>query len=401
MPQEYRYGTGMRILGIVCCIILLVAFGYGPIHLWLYEPDKEVILYFFLGGAAFFVPLSILGILDVIKTSVIVSDSSIAHKTALKTKTIRVKDIEKYERNENYLIIYSRKKDQKTIKISSFFSGIDEISLWLGSTTNARDKEKIDKEEQFKELSKRYDYGSVKGEKGKQKLKQAKTVTKVINILSIALSVNIYFLWIPYEITMILSIVVGLLIFLTVLSFNGMIKYFEYNDKVKNTSIYSSAGFGIMILSFAIFLRMMFRITVLNTDHLWTPLIIGSVLIIAICMIGSKLYSIRKGKDFGTFTSIVIFASAFTYGTIVFFNEYLDSSSSITYSLTVEGKRIHDGRKTDSYYLQTSDIPEEELPNQYSVSRELYNEKQIGDIFYVAIRDGEFGISYYKVKGKE
>jgi hypothetical protein len=399
MIKEFGYGKAMRIIGIVCCIILLLAFIVAPIHFWLNEPEKTGLIYAFLGGAVFFIPISILGILDVLKSKIVISNNTIKKIGVFKTVTFKAKHIEKYEKDINYLVIYSKKKEQKPIRISNYFTGNHEILSWLESDIKARDKEEIDKKAQYKELSKKYDYGSTKGEKGVQKLKQAKTVAKTINAISILVAISMFFL--SYEITMILSIAIGLSIFLIVFSYGGLIKYFQYNKRVKNTSIYPSVGFGAFFVSSAILLRSSFRMTLLNGDELWVPLIIGAILITAICMIGSKLHSIRKGKDFGTFLSIIIFAFGFAYGTIMFFNEYLDNSQSKTYSLEVEDKRIKKSRRSDSYLLISSQKPSEDFPTDYSVSNRLYNEKQIGDTFYVLVRQGKFGISYYKVRGKQ
>ena len=133
MIKEFGYGLAMRIMGILCCIILLAVFIIAPLYFWLNEPEKTGLIYAFLGAAAFFIPLSILGIVDVLKSKIIISNNTIKKIGLFKTITFKAKHIEKYETGINYLVIYSKKKGQKSIKISNYFNGISEILYWLES----------------------------------------------------------------------------------------------------------------------------------------------------------------------------------------------------------------------------------------------------------------------------
>lgn len=395
--KEFSYGQGMRIFGTLCCILLLLVFIIGPIYLYINEPEKEGFFYASLVGAAFFIPLCILGILDVFKTRLIITKSEVKYVSVLRKRTIKKKHISSFSRDQNYFAIHSKKSNQKPIKLSTYFSGINEIERWLLLEIDVKDKAVLEEEEQYDQLEKEYRHLSSDGKSGEEKLAEAKKVAKYINIALIALAANVLVPFTPSDISMILAIVGGLLAILFVFRFNGLIKYTLYSSKDKVVSIFPSIGFGMFALSFIVSIKIMLPVSVLDGSALWMPLVVLVLLLTGLCTMGSQLKITNKAKDIVTLFNILLFTSAFSYGSIMFFNEYLDSSKADQYDILISGKDMSGG-KSKSWYLETTQVPLEGLPTNYSVGEWLYNQKRVGDTFYVFVRQGKFGISYYRVK---
>lgn len=393
--KEFSYGQGMRIFGTLCCILLLSVFIIGPIYLYINEPEKEGLFYALLVGAVFFIPVCVFGIIDVFKTKLILTKSEIFYSSVLRKRSIKIKDIASYDKDQNYLAIYSKKRGQKPIKLSTYFSGINEIERWL-KKRKTKDKDDIEEERQYEELEKEYRHLSSDGNLGEQKLEEAKKIAKYLNIGLFLLAANALIPFTPTDISMILAIVGGLMAILFVFRFNGLIKYTLYSSKSKVVSIYPSIGFGMFALTFVVSMKIMLPVSVLDGSALWAPFAVFVLFLTGLCTMGSKLKITNKAKDIATLFNILLFTSAFSYGTIMFFNEYLDSSKADRYDILISGKDMSGG-KSKSWYLETTEVPLEGLPTNYSVGEWLYNQKNVGDTFYVFVRHGKFGISYYRV----
>jgi len=100
-----------------------------------------------------------------------------------------------------------------------------------------------------------------------------------------------------------------------------------------------------------------------------------------------------RGK-IGTLIGLLVFSSAYGYGTAIEANALLDHSTGDTYLAHVEGKHIVSGRTT-TYNLDLGPWGPKTKSSKLDVTRAMYNTIERGDLVYLTLKRGALGVNWY------
>lgn len=390
--SEYCYSNGIKITIWICALLLATVFIALPIRLYLDENYPLSYLYFVLPISLSFVGLSIAGIWDVMITKVVITDRFIHSNSIFGNRKLRVEEIKYHERGRNFITIYPKNKYQPKIKVSPLLSYSYRIINWLEKVSTDLDVKT--NEDELKEFYNNREFGFTEEERGK-KLNIAKRTAKAINISSIVIVMALLFLKLPEIIVIPIIVFIPVIVIGTVIFFKGIIKF--RNKEEEDNTIYPSVFWGFAAPIFGLTLKALFTIHIFNSDALWTPLFILTVVVFFLCIYGAKEYKLNRPKEYMVVIGMFIICLAYSFGSIMFFNKLLDKTSPRKEKVLVLGKKITKG-KTTSYNFEFQLKKISNKIDQYTVAKSLYDHKDIGDTVTFYLYKGKLGIPYYKIK---
>lgn len=391
--KVYRYGKFIKVVGLISAIILLIA-SIGILFIPDLNKNPDLNVYYILVPfSIIFFPLSILGIRDVFVSKVILTDAYIESINAIHTRKLRIEEIHGYKQGKNYIHVLPKKRlFKKKLKFSNYISNAWEIEDWL--LFNSTNLDLVEEEKEVKDFYRNSDYG-LNDEEKEKKLTKARKTTKIVNLISIVLTIAIFFFNEYYYITRLVLLSLPLIIILIVMLFKGIIKYGDLEEGEE--TMYPSIFWGFAAPIFAIFLKTLFTINILNLENLWSYLILLSVFVFSLCVFGSKEYIIKNTKSYGKLIFVFVLSLMYSYAAILYFNASLDTEASEIFSTIIKEKRISKG-KTTSYYFKVSNKNKIEHGEEFTVSKLVYEDKNIGDSITFELKKGKFNIPYYKTE---
>ncbi|HSU33268.1 MAG TPA: hypothetical protein VLJ11_18725 [Bryobacteraceae bacterium] len=121
----------------------------------------------------------------------------------------------------------------------------------------------------------------------------------------------------------------------------------------------------------------------------WFTIGLGGLVCLAAFVVDRSL----RGK-IGTLIGLLVFSSAYGYGTAIEANALLDHSTGDTYLAHVEGKHIVSGRTT-TYNLDLGPWGPKTKSSKLDVTRAMYNTIERGDLVYLTLKRGALGVNWY------
>ncbi|TMM31916.1 hypothetical protein FDT66_00145 [Polaribacter aestuariivivens] len=278
------------------------------------------------------------------------------------------------------------------MKFSNYLTKSWEIQDWLAS--HSHNLNFLEEEKEIKNFIRNTEYGFSEQERN-LRLEKAKKTTKIVNIISILITVVVIFFKDFFNISIAILLFVPLIILVIVLSFKGLIKY---GDKEGGEStIYPSIFWGFSAPIFLMFLLILFTIDILNTKNLWLPLILTSIFIFILCIYGSKEYIIKNIKSYGKIIMLLVLTTMYSFCIIMSFNSYFDESKVKSYNSILLEKRVSKGKSTN-YYFKLYNKSLSKQVEEYNVSNSLFKRKNIGDSITILVKEGKLKIPYYKIE---
>ncbi|PWG05190.1 hypothetical protein [Polaribacter aquimarinus] len=390
----YSYSKGFKI-GITVFLILLIGVFIALIFMPFYDEKTSVnSIYIITPISIFLILLCFLGIRDLYVSKVIITKSFISAKNVLFNRKLRIEEISGYKKVEYYILIYPKSRFKKRIKISDYISDGGEILFWLQDNFVDLTLKVEQKEE--KEFYRNSEFGiSVHEKEGV--LNKATKTAKWIKIVSISMTLLMLFLtkYFKNEYFVYVLVFIPLLIIFIVISFKGIIKYEEKKEDEK--TIYPSVLWGFLAPIFGLLLYVMFAINVLKYNAVWEVLAYSTILVFFLCVYGSKEYKLENAKTIGTFISLFVFSTMYSFSVIIIFNVFFDTSETSLHQAPILEKRISKGKTTNYYFkLNHSNISDE--AREFDVSKFIYNSKNIGDSVHIFVNQGKLNIPYYKIE---
>jgi hypothetical protein len=114
-------------------------------------------------------------------------------------------------------------------------------------------------------------------------------------------------------------------------------------------------------------------------------------------IVSTKELKFRKPQEFFTALFILLFFFGYGYGAVVTTNCYYDESIPDHQQAEIINKRISSG-KTTSYYFELTPWQDQKESLEYSVSKDLYNQLEIGDSVNVYLKTGLYNIPWVIVQ---
>jgi hypothetical protein len=389
MKQEYRIAKGWAIFIWITLPLFMGLFGWLGIMPYVQE-EFDLIM------AIVFTPLSIgleflmvLGLIDIVKSKWIIENNTITAVRVFKTRQFKVEEIRGFKQDQNYLHFIPKDSQVKRIKVSTYVGKFGQLIDWSENNLTNLDREEVITDE--REILENEEYGRTSEER-EYKLSKARKLTKTLNTASwiIGLSTWIYphFYQIQIVLCAILPIV-GLIVYKTS---KGLIKLDE-----KPNSAHPNIISTLIAPSGALAMRALMDFQIFDLSNFWKPAIAIFVIFGLLVLKDSNVqYDFRKGVTYLAILGLLMFGGMYSYGFLITTNVVFDESQPSAYKAEILDKRISSG-KTTTYYFELSKWGPKTEIDDVSVSKEIYNSREIGDSAVVYFNHGLYKIPYYFV----
>lgn len=389
MKKEYRIAKGWKIFIWICLPLFMILFGWLGIMPYTEEKFNLTLALILTPIALGLEFLMILGLIDTIKNKLIIEKESITSIGVFKTKKINIKSVKGFKVDKNYLYFFPENKRDKKIKVSTFVGRFGELLEWSEQQFNNLDLDEFINEEN--EILENNEFGRTQEER-EDRLAKAKKTTKAINTISWIVALSTWFYPHFYQTQIVLCAIlpiVGLIIYKIS---KGLIRLDE-----KPNSPYPNIHSTLIVPSLTLLIRALVDFTVFDYSNLWLPILtIVAVFGILILMDSNIQYDLKKGLTYLTILGTLIIIGAYAYGLLITTNVTFDESEPIVYNVKILDKRISSGKST-TYYLELEKWGPQNNIDEVSVTKDIYNSKEIGDKAVVYFNNGLYKIPYYFV----
>lgn len=386
--KEYKIATGWAIFIYVAALLLISLFTYLLIGPLLGIADHT--------AYAFMAPLSIimigamiLGAMDAYKARLIIDTDEVISISVITKRVLKLKEIAGYRVDENYTYLIPIDKEKKQIKISKYVGNKEEIYAWVYD--NFKDLDEIAAEKEEEEILESVEYGDSKEERVDQLNKAAKT-SKVMNIVGGVIGAWLLFYPTPYNLAIIIGMIMPLIAVSVILYFKGLIGV-DTDKKSVKPSMYTA----LMFPSLGLFLRSLIDYTIFDYSNVWIYCIVIALPLTVIIYLISKQLAIKKLADFVTAFGVLAMAIIYSFGVVISINCYFDESIPTVYKSKVMEKRISSGKHT-SYYLNLAPWGPQKETDEVDVGSSIYNEVAVNDSVEVYFMEGRFNIPWFEVE---
>lgn len=389
MKQEYKIAKGWAIFIWIFAPGLIALFGFMGISPYL-DDDIDLTLVLILTPFSIgLILLMVLGLVDTVKSRLIIEKDKIISISVFKTKRLDFSDIQGFKRDQNYLYFIPKSTDLKKIKVSSYCGKFKELIIWSESQFNNLDIEEIAKE--TADIMENEEYGRNIDER-EYRFRQAKRLTKILNITSLIIGLSTLFYPHFYKIQILVCTILPLIGLIALKTSNGLIKI-----DGKPNSTHPKIFLTFLIPSCALAMRAILDFSIFEYKNFWLPafLLLG-VYGFIIFKESKEQFDLSKGITYLSIFGVLIFGALYIYGLLITTNVTFDNSQPQVYKAKILDKRISTGESTTYYFELDQWGPQTEIED-VSVSRDIYDSKIIGDSAIVYFNNGLYKIPYYIV----
>lgn len=371
--------------------LLIALFGWVLV-LPFYEkevPAKAV--WFLVPLALVMIIVMVLGMIDAHKGRLIIQADRITSVGVLSTRELVFEEIKGYRVTEQYIFIESLVKGRKRIKISKYIGGFQEIQHWLSQRFKDLDVVLAQEEEQVILDDEQLGWSR---EERETKLAKARKVCKVMNLVSVVVSLWAMFYPHPYGLSIGVVMAMPVLALVVMRLHAGFIGIDE-----KKSSAYPSLAYTFILPAAALVLRALLDYDIFDHSPAWRPIGVLAVIFLFLLFFKQGKHFFRRRSDYWSAVSVSLFLLGYCYGTVMHVNCYYDDAKPEHYTAEVLTQRKSSG-KTTSYYLDLSPWGPQATEEEASVDRSLFNRVAEGDTVNIYFRPGKLGIAWFEVSDR-
>lgn len=386
--KEYKIAKGWSIFIYILAPLLFVLFGWAltqifpagdftPHWRWIYFPLS-----------IFMMIIILIGVIDTYKSRLIIEEDKIISKSALSNRELRFEEIKGYRFNDQYIFIEPFDREQKKIKISQYVGGYKEILNWVSQTFPDLDEQTAKEEEEG--ILGDENLGHTK-ESRAEKLLKARHRARVLNIAGGAVGAWVFFYPSPYQISLLVAIILPIIVLLVSKFSDGLIRMKEIKK-----SAYPHVVFAFIFPAMAMVLRALLDYNILDFSRVWPLTILLTIVLSLVLSYKQTEFSFRKNEDIFYLIFLMLFFFAYSYGAVIHVNCYYDDSQPEHYTTTVLDKKISTG-KTTTYQLKLAPWQKQAEAEEIDVSKDLYDRTETSDEIGIDIRKGKLHIPWIMV----
>ena len=391
-PRTYRVATGWKWLTVIFSIVIIGFGGFCIIYLAHEFPGRSAEAELFLMAlSAAFVVAGAYAIAWVIKSRIILLSDAVELYEYFRVKKIKRDEISGFrtltlQHGLSVLILEPNNSLTKKIKLSSSYERDPEFYRWVKSLP---DLDQVDEIAEKSVIAEDESLG-VTPEERLARLDWAKRIGKVLNYVSIGLSLGLLFFYQRSGIALIaLMAVIPLIAFSLAIRHPKLYSLEDTRNKELRANLVSPLFLPTLTIA----------IGVMGKYHLvdWRPvayLALAGVVLVALA--APQLISATKKKKTTAILLALLFGAPYAYGVGLEANGLLDQSSSQKYDVPVLGKHIVSG-KHRSWKLTLAAWGPESEGYDVSVPSMLYNEITLGELVCVDLHAGYMHIPWYTV----
>ncbi len=390
--KEYKMATGWKYF------ILISAPGLIALFLWVglmpFSGDE-----FKVGLALFLVPLSIamivlmiLGMIETVKSSLRIYEDRFLKVNVFKNKEYKFSDIKGFRTNDQYIVIFNKKENNKSIKVSNYFGKTEELIKFLSTRfTNIDAKEYAEEEV---DLHDNKAFGRTKEER-EYNIKRTKRLTKGLNYSSWIFGIWYFIFPQPYELLTIINLALPIIGLVTLIRLSGLIRVIKIDN-----SPYPSLTTTLSIPPLILMVRALIDYELFNYSSLWIPAILLTATFSYLIRYGAKSeLTFNKPWEYAiVYPFLISTVFIYTIFSLISINCTFDNTTPDIYEAEVLDKRINDGKNSTTYYLKLDKWGPQDEIDEVSVSKRRYLEVSKGDKIDVNLKKGLFDISWIIVR---
>ncbi len=229
-------------------------------------------------------------------------------------------------------------------------------------------------------------------EEERQLRPKLKKVTLILTISSFVAGAAFMFLAIHpvvYRILSAICIIIPAATFALYVKYNDLLSADEKNDEIGSSKI--DVTIPLLIPSAVLGLRTLLDFNITG----WTRLGIWSIGILAVILIVLFKFTKEYKRSRRVIALIVVLAAFYTPSTVIQINALYDNSDPVVYTTELLEKDISSGKGKSYYYtVELANGSEED----FKVSPEFYDMRDVGDSVIVVESDGLLGIAYVYIE---
>jgi hypothetical protein len=384
--QTYRLARHWRIITYLIAPPLIGVFLYLLAMPFLVE--SAMVFYFLIPVSIGMIGLFVYGSVDAWVGMVTLSENAVVVKGPFGERALLVGEIKGYSIDENYIHVYATDPKKKKLKVSTYLENSKDIKDWFALRFADLNAQEVVEETRPILQDDRF---GITVEARARKLLEARRVAKTFNAVSWVVLVWVMFYPKPYEVAIIVGLLLPMLIMMASYLYRGLMKADE-NDN----SAYPSMATGFGVVAVAVALRALLDFTILQYNTGWYLIASITVILSFLYLLPTDVLKFHKVSDYLFLAVIPLVMFMYAYGITVLGNCMLDRSPALVYETTVLEKTTTKGKST-TYYLTVSPWGTLTEPQRLDVPRSDYESASEGERVTVVQRDGYFGMSWVVV----
>jgi hypothetical protein len=323
--------------------------------------------------------------LDSVSYKFEIKDDRFTYQSLLLRRSINFDDVLGYRTDDNYIRVEPKARHAKDIKLSRYTQNADEIIEFLQTRFEALDHSDAMKEEA--DILSSNEYGTTE-ESRLARLRQARTVARVVNTIGIGICVWLFFKPVPYDVALYSGVAFPFLVLGVLMNFRGLIKVDDKKD-----SKYPSVTYGLVLTCCGLVIRVL-DFELVDYVQLWLYSIIPFLGMLLLCRMAIGKIVLRKFLDYLSIfclAAILMFYSVSGYAVL---NCLPDQSKPTDHTAKILEKTVSKGKTTSYYILLTPWGPRSEA-KKVSITRSEYDRAEVGEEVQIFLKDGLLNIPWF------
>ena len=391
--MEYKISKGWRIFIYLVCpfffalgifLISELVFTTEKIQLW---ASFSLMLLGLLG-----IWFSIYTPIRIYREKLTIQEDQFVYQLAFKVKEMRFEEIKGFRIDEAYFRIIPNSEDLKPLNISRYIERKDNFISFL--YVKFEDLTAQDRAKEAAEILNQKDFGD-DNFKRDDRFALAKRTTSWLNGVSIVVAGLALFYPHPYDLVMLLNMLLPFIGVAVVIHFKGLIKI----DQKKN-SIYPSLYGLFLIPGCVIGLRASLDLGFIDSTLIWIYSFPLTILIVTLLIVKTTELGFDNKAQIISTILFSLFIYVYSASTISMANTIFDQSERTTFNAEIAGKNLSGKYKNRrNLKLTPGWHPSVEREINSLISSNLYNRVQVTDSVSVDVYVGAFGIEWFEIRG--
>ena len=384
----YYTAKGWRIFMYVASPLLMALFVSLPFLTYNKNSDLWAVAFMTTLGVGM-AGVCVYGLFEIAKWHFVIGPESFTTVSVFKTKTLARDKVEGYRVNEQYIFIVPQETTASTLKIGYTTERYADIQMWLAEHYPNLDEvetlEAVDEAMEDEQLGENADERS-------EKLLQAGTTAKYLNLVGWAVTAWLFFHPQPYQYAIGAGILIPLLGGAALWLHQGALRLIE--DK---NSPYPAVFVAVFMPSFALFLRSLLDVDLVR--YFPMCLVAGQAafvmaLLLAFC---TRKWLFDSKARITEGAALIAAALVYGYSASATFNTAFDNERGKVFSTKVLDKSTSSG-KTTTYHLTVGPWGPFTTEADVQVGSNQYQATQPGDQVRIRLRPGRLNVPWYEVE---
>jgi len=282
------------------------------------------------------------------------------------------------------LILIPREGAGKKLTIASMFAFDQAFHDWISTLPNLDVR---DAEEEQKDIESNPELGTTPAER-ESKINEARTVCRVLNILTFPVCLWAWLYPHPYELAVATTLLLPWVAVYVTARYKGVV---VINQKSRNDP-HPNVGLPFIVPGLMLVPRVIIDMPPLTWQK---PVLLGALVA---GFLAYAAYVVDKAIQKQRAIAFVLFMLSFAYGygVVMETNAMFDRMPATIYLTTVTQKYITHG-KSSSYHLVLAPWGPMQRGDNVTVTRSFYNDRSVGGPVCIALRSGALSIPWYSV----